>query len=378
MGCISNYRLVGFDVLSGLSVLVEYDKLVYDRDCIPYGVEETRDYRCSNLAEKAVQAIGGSILIPWTPYRVGSDIGLRAKQCQREVRGAVSQVEAPSPGPGDCADARLLDAYYGELAMLAKQLALLPGEGSLYTSLAQMAAENSLELVPNNDYKEVYKLIAGMSGDVPSNLEIIEKLIKLKLMKGVLDDLEHYIAEISEKGSGKELLEEFSQNCPGRITFIVLVPKLYVSYSHRAMVKSLLESLKSSISTINDVIIIGYDKSTINNTRSQILELAKKLKLTIKNIKQLRLMKKLVQKQLEEMISRIPQSDCVIVATLLDFGKEDLEALLSLLQNRLAYKTIKAYLLVWTINRIRYEYNRISKTSVFKSGPQTIFYHFEA
>ena len=369
--CIKNYRLIGFDTLSGISVLIEYDKILDSQELILYGVEETGGQACSLLLAKAVQALAGSVVIPWIPYRVSGDIVARAGQCLPPVKTAVHQVES-NPPEINCHDARLLDAHYGELAMLAKLLALMPGEGTLYTRLAKAAAENTIELLgASNPTTEIYKTIKEISHSVKENIikikELIERIEREAVKTG---DIEKYIADTSKAAEQPHLLEEYARHCDNKTNIIILVPKIYVTHSLKEMIKTLTEDLKNKNIKVEKALIIGYDTPTINTTMTELashLHDTKISKIIITRVDQTVIKK----------IHSIADRECLLIATLLDFGKEDYKTIQEVLQEKQRNNEVKALLQAWTLYRIRYEYNYKKREATLRTRPVTAYYNLQ-
>lgn len=367
--CVKNYRLIGFDVLSGLSVLVEYDILLAPESGMVYGIEETQGQKCNLLFDKAIQALAGSIILPWIPYRVSNEIVHKASQCSHIVKAAVNIVLPNNNYYNECYDARLLDALYGELAMLAKLLSIMPGEGTLFTQLAKVAAANTLDFIDNEGHETwIYKLITEIDNDIKTNLSKIKELI-LKIMNlQNIKDLEKYISDISRAGEQLDLLKRFATQCNKKITIIILVPKIYVTHSLKEMIKILEEELNKYKITIENLILLGYDNSTLNTVQ---IELRNRLKQ--KTVQTRVISSELSESTIENIINNSVKGGCILVVTLLDFGKEDMKTLISKLEEKKMNNKIKDYLLAWGLYRIRYEQGSHA-TARLRTKPVIAFY----
>ena len=367
--CVQNYRLIGFDVLSGISVLLEYDKLLASQDLIPYGIEETTGHACTLLLEKADQVLAGSIVIPWVPYRASHDIVARTGGCPPQVKTAVYQIASPPPATSDCRDARLLDAHYGELAMLAKLLALTPGAGTTYTSLAKAAAENAIELLGTGEPEtEIYEVIKEISYDVKKNLaKIYETIEKIEQKAAETGDLERYIAKTSEAAEQPHLLKYYSDYCNNKTNLIILVPKIYVTYSLKMIIKILTDNLEDSNIVAERALIIGYDTPTVNTVEAELkgrLRHTTVSKMVISGVD---------ERVIEKIHNVIAGSRCVLFVTILDFGKEDYLTILEALREKYHNNEIKALLQAWTLYRIRYEF-RHEKANL-RTRPVVVYYN---
>ena len=356
--------------------MVEYDYLTHESGLV-YGIEETKSRKCSTYLEKAVQAIAGSILFPWIPYRVDSSLVSRTESCDQLVKGAVSLVPPPNGNLRSCADARILDAFYGELAMLAKLSAVAPGEGSLLTRITRAASNNTSKLLDDSKWREIYDLISGFRENVAFNLQkISEHIARLQVDKPENENLERFIARISEAAEHHDYIEEFNSRCTG-VSLILLAPRLYVTHSLKETARSLFDTIKNYGLNIERILLMGYDLHVINYLKEETSNIMKYVE-----IKTSKLASPYTTRQLKEAVSKFigTCSRCILVNTLLDFGKDDLRALIEVLEDKLKQKMVDSYLLSWTLYRIKYKYlekDRQEKTSTearFWTRPTVAFY----
>jgi len=126
---VHNYRIISFDVLSGILVVAEMDRIIFDTGSgFVYGVEYTRTPADKDKFQKALQALALSTYFPWLPYRVESQVArsinspyyrsipLRLQEPHTDTR--ITEDHEPN--------AEILDLVLGEIAQLAKLLAVSP------------------------------------------------------------------------------------------------------------------------------------------------------------------------------------------------------------------------------------------------------------
>ena len=168
---LENFRLTTFDILGGLAIIVEYDKIIDDGNTI-YGVEETRDPKLAPL--KALQALSGSLLLPWLPYRIDSQLLKSAPTPGLATR-------FPSRTGANGSDARILDMIGGELSMTAKIAAIMPApETKHYSKILSTAAKNTANILAKDNklLADTLKAIENfLHGTLRENLYTLSKLI---------------------------------------------------------------------------------------------------------------------------------------------------------------------------------------------------------
>ena len=366
LGCLSNYRLASLDVYSGINMLVEYDKLIFDvLGNMVYGIEETRSRSCSSLLDKATQALSGSAILPWIPYRLSQDIVENAKPCPPKIKNSIYIMAPPRENEVKCEDARLLDAFFSEMAILAKLLALMPVQGNTYMQLVKIASLNTSALLTNTNsyWREIYDYLTSINEDIAKNLKTLERLAtRLRSQDSNCKDIEKCIVEISESHEGKELFNKFRTECNGEAVLIILMPRLYVTYSIKNMINSLCEAVKDI--KIRNILVIGYDK--LNIVQSQIRE-----KCSL-NSKYLVMYKDQEFESIKNEIKTISSNNCVIISTLVDFPKDNYEKIITYLNSLLQNNQVKRLLL--TLIQYRIGYTMRNGQANTKKDPAVIYY----
>ena len=363
MGCIVNYRLFGLDVLSGVTAVVEYDRLFYDTvSGFVYGVEETRKTGCPDLLDKAIQAIAGSSALPWIPYRVSGNVVLEARNYSSVTRAMVHRVAPPQETQleGSCGDAILLDVLYGEIAAVAKLLAVQPAPKTVYQGILEASAGNTASLLEDSEeLKGIFSYIAGLSPVVAVNLDKMNKLV-YSIQETVEDQIiGDYVTRKTREIEGVQHLEEFKEKCRDKeISLLILVPNIHVPYTLKKSIQKLINELSETgvISYDTRVHLIGYSHGPLQQARNTLIQKG------YSHIEHHTVKPGETNRQLASLHGET--GECVLTGIILDFGKEDYKQLRETLKDKTVLNALIA-------NRIKYV---IRRAEISWDKDQTVVY----
>ena len=364
MGCIVNYRLFGLDVLSGVTAVVEYDRLFYDTvSGFVYGVEETRDTTCMNLLDKAIQAIAGSSALPWIPYRVSSGVVLGARNCSSTTRAMVHRVAPPQETQleDSCGDAVLLDVLYGEIAATAKLLAVQPAPKTVYQSILEASAGNTASLLDESgELRGIFSYIANLSPVVAVNLDKMNRLIS-SIRETIGDQsIGDYITRKTREIEGVKHLEGFKEKCRDKdISLLILVPNIHVPYTLKRSIQKLTGELSGAgvLGYDTRVHLIGYSHGRLQQARNTLLQEG------YRHIEHHIVKPGETQRRLSSIKEKT--GECVLIGIILDYGKDDYRQLLETLKDKEVLNALVA-------NRVRYRVRRIGVT--LDTGPTVVYW----
>ncbi|MEB3825688.1 MAG: hypothetical protein LRS47_03365 [Desulfurococcales archaeon] len=263
---LENFRLTSFEVLGGLAVIVEYDKII-DDGCMIYGVEETRDLNVVRF--KALQTLTGTLLLPWLPYRVDESLLNGAREPGLAIR-------FPSATGTGGANAIILDMIGGEFSMITKIAAVMPAQKTRYAEILSVASQNTAHIIKGTARDEADELLVKALDSISGYLRgtIRENLRSLSDLINSLTENVAYNKQLSLEGGDIGL--SISK-------VVILAPIIHGEYETEELVSSLLSFIKErsdkgQVSSNIEFYIAGFNKAVVKNIEHAIRnEFAKKV-----------------------------------------------------------------------------------------------------
>lgn len=344
---LENFRLTTFDILGGLAIIVEYDKIIDDGNTI-YGVEETRDPKLAPL--KALQALTGSLLLPWLPYRVDSQLLKSAPALGLAAR-------FPSRTGANGSDARILDMIGGELSMTAKIAAIMPApETKHYSKILSTAAKNTANILAKDNklLADTLKAIENfLHGTLRENLYTLSKLIA----NSQLTPDQAYQQQLSIEGKTTSNLD---------IEKVVIIsPIIHGEYELEVLVNALTNYLENMPQQGKRKNIDFYIAAPDNNLAKQVIVALSKKRYRVTNtyVFGRDLSHENIVKKIAESIANMGGTKKKLYTILLDVPDILAEKLGEAIKNQ------QDIHIAWVLHRIRYKYDKYLKDYVFDTNP---------
>ncbi len=157
--CLNGVRLFALDMFEALYVETEYDLIECSEDFC-YGIEYSgaKTGFMGHAYQKAIQALSGTIVLPWIPYRIDRDLLDKASvyaSTSRYKASMFTRYYSPKRAKKDaCVEVGKLDIIYGTLGSLIKIISLSPNtvEHEIFIIESIM---NTVEVIDDNVLKEV-------------------------------------------------------------------------------------------------------------------------------------------------------------------------------------------------------------------------------